>query len=151
MALNPGAQIGPYTVGEEIGSGGMGVLYRTTDTTLERDVATKVLPVSFANATPRVERFAREAKTRAALNHPNIAQIYGLETNDGGMVLVMELVEGSTLADRIEQGPLPPDEALGIALQIADCQRCLVQVQPDAPAPTLSVITNWERAALASK
>ena len=120
MALSPGTRFGPYEVADEIGAGGMGVVYRATDTTLDRDVAIKVLPESMASDAERIARFDREAKTLASLNHPNIAQIYGLERSDGTTALVMELVEGPTLADRIEKGALPADEALGIAMQIAE-------------------------------
>ncbi|MDH3506285.1 MAG: protein kinase [Gammaproteobacteria bacterium] len=120
MALEPGIRFGNYEIGDPIGAGGMGEVYRATDTTLERAVAIKVLPASFAEDAVRIERFEREAKTLAALNHPNIAQIHGLEKTDGTTALVMELVEGPTLADRIAEGPIPADEALGIAMQIAE-------------------------------
>jgi len=98
----------------------MGVVYRAMDTTLDRDVAIKVLPESMAADADRLARFEREAKILASLNHPNIATIHGLERADGTTALVMELVEGPTLADRIEQGAIPADEALGIAMQIAE-------------------------------
>ena len=121
MALSPGTRFGPYEVADEIGAGGMGVVYRATDTTLDREVAIKVLPESMASDAERITRFDREAKMLASLNHPNIAQIYGLERSDDTTALVMELVEGPTLADRIEaRTPLPADEALGIAMQIAE-------------------------------
>ena len=120
MALPSGTRFGPYEIAGEIGAGGMGVVYRATDTTLDRDVAIKVLPESMASDAERISRFDREAKTLASLNHPNIAQIYGLERSDGTTALVMELVEGATLEDRVKQGALPPDEALGIAMQIAE-------------------------------
>jgi serine/threonine protein kinase/Tol biopolymer transport system component len=120
LSLSTGAQIGPYTIGDEIGSGGMGVVYRATDRNLKRDVAIKALPESLGADAERLTRFQREAEVLASLNHPNIAQIYGLEKTDDTTALVMELVEGPTLADRIAKGPLPPDEALGIAMQIAD-------------------------------
>ena len=120
MALEPGTRFGPYAVAESIGSGGMGEVYRATDTTLDRQVAIKVLPDSFAADAERVARFEAEAKTLASLNHPNIAQIYGLERADGVTALVMELIEGQTLAERLEQGALPVNEAMGIAMQIAD-------------------------------
>ena len=120
MTLSPGTRFGPYEVADEIGAGGMGVVYRATDTNLKRDVAIKVLPESMASDADRIARFDREAKTLAALNHPNIAQIHGLEKADGTTALVLELVEGPTLADRIEKGALPADEALGIAMQIAE-------------------------------
>ena len=98
----------------------MGEVYRATDTNLARQVAIKVLPESVAADPERLARFDREAKTLAALNHPNIAQIYGLEKADGIIALVMELVEGPTLADRIAQGPIPVNEALPLARQIAE-------------------------------
>ena len=104
----------------QIGVGGMGEVYQATDTTLNRQVAVKVLPESLASDAERVARFEREAKTLASLNHPNIAQIYGFEKSSGVHALVMELVEGPTLADRITQGAIPVDEALPIAKQIAE-------------------------------
>ena len=120
LALVPGTRLGPYEVTVQIGVGGMGEVYRATDTKLDRDVAIKVLPESLAGDPDRIARFQREAKTLAALNHPNIAQIHGLEDTDGVKALVMELVEGPTLADRIAQGAIPVDEALPIAMQIAE-------------------------------
>jgi serine/threonine protein kinase len=120
MALAAGTRLGPYEITALIGSGGMGEVYRATDTTLGRQVAIKVLPDAFADDRDRLARFEREAKTLAALNHSNIAAIYGLEKTDGIRALVMELVDGPTLADRIAQGPIPADEALPIAKQIAE-------------------------------
>ena len=120
MALSPHTRFGPYEIAESIGAGGMGEVYRATDTKLKRDVAIKVLPESFASDADRLARFQREAEVLASLNHPNIAHIYGLERGDGTTALVMELVEGPTLADRIAQGPIPLDEALAIATQIAE-------------------------------
>jgi len=120
MALASGTRFGPYEIADEIGAGGMGVVYRATDTTLDREVAIKVLPESMASDAERIVRFEREAKMLASLNHPNIAQIYGLEKADGVTALVLELVEGPTLADRIARGAIPSDEALGIAMQIAE-------------------------------
>jgi len=120
MALAAGTRFGPYEIADAIGRGGMGEVYRAIDTTLEREVAIKVLPESFATDTDRIARFEQEAKTLAALNHPNIAQIYGLERSDGKTALVMELVEGPTLADRIADGPIRIDDALPIAMQIAE-------------------------------
>jgi len=111
-----GTSIGAYRITAKLGAGGMGEVYRARDTKLDRDVAIKILPESFAHDAERVARFEREAKVLAALNHPNIAQIYGLEER----ALVMELVEGPTLAERIAQGALPLDEALNIAKQIAE-------------------------------
>ena len=121
MALEPGTTLGPYSVTAKIGEGGMGEVYRARDTTLDRDVAIKVLPDAFASDPDRLARFEREAKVLASLNHPNIGAIHGLEESDGDTrALVLELVEGPTLADRIKQGPIPLDEALPIAKQIAD-------------------------------
>ena len=120
MALAPGVRLGPYAIAAQIGVGGMGEVYRATDTKLDRDVAIKVLPESLAGDPDRIARFQREARTLASLNHPNIAQIHGLEESDGIKALVMELVEGPTLADRIAQGAIPVDEALPIAKQIAE-------------------------------
>ncbi len=120
MALSSGTRLGPYAITAQIGVGGMGEVYRARDTKLDRDVAIKVLPASLAGDPERSARFQREAKTLASLNHPNIAAIYGLEESDGIKALVMELVEGPTLADRIAQGAVPIDEALPIAKQIAE-------------------------------
>src|SRR5262245_35627383 len=127
MRLTAGAHLGPYEILAAIGVGGMGEVYRARDTKLNRDVAIKILPESVAADPERIARFEREAKTLAALNHPHIAHIHGLEeanrsagSGHVGQALVMELVEGPTLADRIASGPLPLDEALPIAKQIAD-------------------------------
>jgi serine/threonine-protein kinase len=103
-----------------MGTGGMGEVYRALDTTLGRKVAIKILANPFAHDPDRLARFEREAKTLASLNHPNIAQIYGFEKADGIRALVMELVEGPTLADRVKQGPIAVDEALPVAKQIAE-------------------------------
>ena len=116
----PVTRLGPYEITAQIGVGGMGEVWCATDTNLGRQVAIKILPDAFAHDPERLARFEREAKTLASLNHPNIAQIYGLEKTDGIRALVMELVEGPTLADRIAQGPIPIDEALPIAKQIAE-------------------------------
>ncbi|MEQ1760970.1 MAG: protein kinase [Vicinamibacterales bacterium] len=127
MALVPGTRIGPYEVTAQIGVGGMGEVYRATDTKLKRQVAIKVLPASVAGDADRLARFQREAEVLASLNHPNIAAIHGLEESDGIKALVMELVEGPTLAELLVRragpsGPagLPLDEALPIAKQIAE-------------------------------
>jgi serine/threonine protein kinase len=109
-----------YEITAEIGRGGMGEVYQAKDTKLGRDVAIKVLPEEFALDTDRVARFQREAKLLASLNHPNIAAIYGLEESEGIHFLVMELIEGDTLRDRIKSGPIPVEEALKIALQMAE-------------------------------
>ena len=120
MPLSPGTTLGPYAVTAKIGEGGMGEVYRARDTKLDRDVALKVLPQAFTDDPDRLVRFEREAKVLASLNHPNIGHIYGLEEAEGQKALVLELVEGPTLADRIKQGPIPVDEALPIAKQIAE-------------------------------
>src|SRR5580765_4854300 len=120
MPLGPGVRLGPYEIVSAIGAGGMGEVYRATDTNLGRQVAIKVLPEAFAQDAERVARFEREAKTLASLNHPNIAAIYGLEKSQGTYALVMELVEGEDLSQRIARGPIPVDEALPIATQIAE-------------------------------
>ena len=120
MAILPGTRLGPYEVLSAIGAGGMGEVYRARDTQLGRDVAIKVLPSNFVNDPERLSRFQREARLLAALNHPNIATIYGLEQSSGTACLVMELVPGETLADRVKTGPVPVEEALKIAVQIAE-------------------------------
>jgi serine/threonine protein kinase len=122
MAAAPsltGKQLGVYRLGPLLGTGGMGEVYRATDTRLERDVAVKVLPASFAHDADRVRRLEREARLLAALNHPNIAIIYGVEEGDGLLALVLELVEGRTLAERIAGGPLAISEVSHVAGQIA--------------------------------
>ena len=120
MSLGHGDRLGPYEVVAAIGAGGMGEIYRARDTKLNRDVAIKVLLPAVANDPERLARFSREAQVLASLNHPNIAQIHGLEDSGGVPALVMELVEGPTLADRIAKGAIPLDEALPIAKQIAE-------------------------------
>jgi Tol biopolymer transport system component len=120
MSLSVGARIGPYVIDGAIGAGGMGEVYRATDTNLARQVAVKVLPDAVAADPDRLARFDREARTLAALNHPNIAHVYGFERTDGTAALVMELVDGATLADRIGQGAVPLAEALPIARQVAE-------------------------------
>jgi len=114
--MSPQSSIAHYRITSKLGEGGMGAVYRATDTKLNRDVAIKVLPDSFAADPDRLARFAREAQVLASLNHPNISQIYGVEDR----ALVMELVDGPTLADRIAQGPIPLDEAMHLARQIAE-------------------------------
>jgi serine/threonine protein kinase/Tol biopolymer transport system component len=115
-----GKSLHHYEITAEIGRGGMGEVYQAKDTKLGRDVAIKVLPEEFALDTDRVARFQREAKLLASLNHPNIAAIYGLEESEGTHFLVMELIEGDTLRDRIKAGPIPVEEALKLALQMAE-------------------------------
>ena len=118
MSVSPGQRFGTYEIAASIGAGGMGEVFRARDTTLKRDVALKLLPKAFVEDQDRVARFKREAEILAALNHPNIAQVYGLEQDEGQTAIVMELVEGPTLAERLRQGPIPPDEAMSIALQV---------------------------------
>ena len=120
MSLAPGTRLGPYEVTAQIGEGGMGEVYRATDTHLKRAVAIKVLPASVAGDSDRLARFQREAEVLAALNHPNIAGIYGLEKSQDLTALVMELVEGDDLSQRIARGAIPVEEALPIARQIAE-------------------------------
>jgi Tol biopolymer transport system component len=114
-----GQRLGSYEITAKLGEGGMGVVYRATDSQLGRDVALKVLPAGFTEDEERLARFAREARVLASLNHPNIAHIYGFETSGATRALVMELVEGPTLAERLDSGPLPVHECLTVARQIA--------------------------------
>ena len=120
MPLAPGTQVGPFQITASLGAGGMGEVYRASDTRLKRDVALKVLPEAFAHDAQRMARFGREAQLLASLNHSHIAHLYGLEESNGIRALVIELVEGSTLAERIGRGPIPVEEAAEIAKQIAD-------------------------------
>ena len=122
MSLSVGDRLGPYEVTGELGAGGMGIVLRATDTQLGRDVALKILPDAFASDPDRLSRFQREAQILASLNHPNIAQIHGIEEDEteGTRALVLELVDGPTLADRVAHGALPIDDALPIARQIAE-------------------------------
>jgi hypothetical protein len=120
MSLAAGTRLGPYEILAPIGAGGMGEVYRASDTKLNRDVALKILPEAFATDPDRLARFRREAQVLASLNHPNIGHIYGFEDSGATHALVMELVEGPTLADRIALGPIPLADALPIARQIAD-------------------------------
>ena len=151
MTLTPGTRIGPYEVNRLIGVGGMGEVYAATDSNLGRRVAIKVLPGVVSQDRDRLARFDREARTLAALNHPNIAIIHGLEKSGAVTALVMELVDGPTLADRIAHGPVPLDEALSIAKQIAyaveaahrqgiihrDLKPANVKVRPDGTVKVL--------------
>src|SRR6478735_8525220 len=120
MSLSSGSRLGPYEILTALGAGGMGEVYRARDTKLNRDVALKILPEAFTLDGDRIARFRREAQVLASLNHPNIAAIYGFEDSGSTHALVLELVEGPTLADRIAQGAVPLDEALPIARQIAE-------------------------------
>jgi serine/threonine protein kinase len=116
MALAPGTRVGGYEIVAPLGAGGMGEVYRARDARLNRDVAIKVLPDAFADDAERVARFEREAQLLAAVNHPHIGAIYGIE----GRAIVLELVDGATLAERIESGRLPVNDAVPIAIQIAE-------------------------------
>src|SRR3984885_13189511 len=121
MPLSPGSHLGPYEIVAAIGAGGMGEVYRAHDAKLERDIAIKVLPEAFAHDPNRLPRFQREAKMLAALSHPNIATIYGIEQSSGTSYLVMELVSGETLQQRLaREGRLPIEDALGVCRQIAE-------------------------------
>jgi Tol biopolymer transport system component len=120
LDLTPGARLGPYEIVSAIGKGGMGEVYRATDTSLKRQVALKVLPAALAGDAQRLARFQREAELLAALNHPNIAAIFGIDRSGGVPALVMELVDGEDLVQAIERGPLPVRDALIIARQIAE-------------------------------
>ncbi|HKC23311.1 MAG TPA: serine/threonine-protein kinase, partial [Thermoanaerobaculia bacterium] len=120
MSLGAGSRLGSYEIGTRIGAGGMGEVFRARDTRLNRDVAIKVLPASVVEDRDRVARFRREAQLVASLNHPNVAAIYGLEETNGTVALALELVDGEDLAQRLARGPIPVDEAIAIARQIAE-------------------------------
>jgi len=120
MPLAAGTRLGPYELLSALGAGGMGEVYGARDTKLDRAVAIKILPEASAADTERIARFQREARTLASLNHPNIAHIHGLEESSGVRALVMELVDGENLAQRIARGAIPVSEALPIAKQLAD-------------------------------
>ncbi len=147
-----GKTLAHYEITFQLGKGGMGEVYQASDKKLGRNVAIKVLPEEFARDADRVARFQREAKLLASLNHPNIAAIYGLEKSGETNFLVMELVEGQTLDDRIKSGPVPVEEALKLALQIAEAleaahdkgviHRDLKPANIKIP-PKISVIVNW--------
>jgi serine/threonine protein kinase len=119
MRLDPGTRLGPYEITAPLGAGGMGEVYRARDARLARDVAIKALPEAFARDPERLARFEREAKLLASLNHANVGAIYGLEEADGHRFLVLELVEGETLAARLARGTLPLAESLDVCRQIA--------------------------------
>ena len=153
MTLAPGTKHGPYEIVAPLGAGGMGEVYRARDARLHRDVAIKALPSSLADDPERLARFQREARLLAALNHPNVAAIYGLEEADGSPYLVMECVEGETLAAKLAAGPLPVEEALAVAVQIAagvaaaheagvihrDLKPANVMVRPDGSVKVLDL------------
>jgi eukaryotic-like serine/threonine-protein kinase len=133
MSLAPGTRLGSYEITASLGAGGMGEVYRATDLKLKRDVALKVLPPALADDRDRLARFQREAEVLASLNHPNIAQIYGLEETDDVRAIVMELVEGETLADIIKRGPIPVEAAIAYAKQIASA----FEYAHDKPRPVI--------------
>src|SRR5438094_7099007 len=120
MALNGGSRLGPYEILMPIGAGGMGEVYKAADTRLNRTVAIKVLPPHFSDNPEMKQRFEREAQTIASLNHPNICTLYDVGRQDGTDFLVMEYLDGETLTARLLRGPLPLDEALKVAVAIAD-------------------------------
>jgi len=120
MSLQPGARVGPYEIASAIGAGGMGEVYRARDTRLERTVAIKVLPAHLSSDPDRRERFDREARAISSLNHPHICILHDVGHQDGTSYLVMEFLEGETLADRLNKGPLPIDQVLRYAIEIAD-------------------------------
>jgi eukaryotic-like serine/threonine-protein kinase len=148
LALTPGSRLGVDEITAALGEGGMGQVWRATDTTLGRQVAIKILPDAFAADPDRLARFEREAKTLASLNHPHIAAIHGFEKSSGMQALVMELVEGEDLSQRIARGAIPLDEALPIAKQIAEAleaaheQGIIHRDLKPAVAP-LTLLTNW--------
>src|SRR2546428_6285359 len=120
MGITIGTSLGSYEITALLGKGGMGEVYRARDSKLKREVAIKILPEEFSRDADRVSRFQREAEVLASLNHANIAAIYDVQEANGSRFLIMELVEGETLAERIARGPLPLEEALSIARQIAE-------------------------------
>src|SRR5262245_59833369 len=120
MALTIGTQLGSHEITAMLGKGGMGEVYRARDTRLKRDVAIKILPVEFLSDASRLSRFQREAEVLASLNHPNIAAIYDFQQDGETRYLVLELVEGETLAERIQRGPIPVEEALEIGKHIGE-------------------------------
>src|ERR1700726_2368055 len=120
MPLSPGVRLGPYEILDAIGAGGMGEVYRAKDTRLDRTVAIKILPAHFSSDPVRKQRFEREAKTISSLNHPHICTLHDIGSQDGVDYLVMECVEGETLAKRLEKGPLPLKQVLKYGAQIAD-------------------------------
>ncbi|HEV2115577.1 MAG TPA: serine/threonine-protein kinase, partial [Terriglobales bacterium] len=120
MALSPGKKLGPYQIVAPIGAGGMGEVYRARDTRLERTVAIKILPTHLAESPEARQRFDREARAISSLNHPNICTLYDVGHQDGSDFLVMEYLEGETLAERLQKGPLPQEQVLRYAIQICE-------------------------------
>src|SRR5207248_155770 len=119
MTLSPGTKLGPYEIQVSIGAGGMGEVYRAHDDRLHRTVAVKVLPASYSADRDRLQRFAQEARSAAALNHPNILSIFDIGDEQGAPYIVSELLEGQTLGERLRNGPLPSRKAIEYALQVA--------------------------------
>jgi eukaryotic-like serine/threonine-protein kinase len=119
MTLAAGTRVGPYEISGLLGAGGMGVVYRARDPRIGRDVALKVLPLAFAESPERVRRFETEARTAGGLNHPNVLVIHDVGAHEGAPYLVFELLQGQTLRERIDLGPLPPRRALELAAQAA--------------------------------
>jgi len=154
-----GKMLGHYRIIEKLGGGGMGVVCKAEDTNLSGQVAIKILPDEFAHDAERLSRFEREAKLLASLNHPNIASIYGLEQADGRPFLVLELVEGQTLAERLKKGRIPLDETLNICRQIAegleaahekgiihrDLKPANVKITPEGKAKILDFVQAYHR------
>ena len=136
MGLSPGTRLGAYEIVSPIGAGGMGEVYRARDTRLARDVAVKVLPENFSEGEKLKARFEREAKLLAALNHPNIAAIHSFEEISGRHILVMELLEGTTLRDRLDSGSIPPNWA-GRRSRRSPTVRSRSRLVTSASAPTL--------------
>ncbi|GAC1464647.1 MAG: hypothetical protein PVSMB1_14680 [Gemmatimonadaceae bacterium] len=141
MALTPGTRLGVYEVTTQIGAGGMGEVYRAKDTKLGRDVALKIVSESFTHDPERLARFRREAQVLAALNHPHIGAIYGLDDANGQQFIVLELIEGKTLADRLKRGALPFDEALANAFSAGEISHRWPQVLPGGRAVLFTALT----------
>src|SRR5438552_6750448 len=120
MLLSPGTKLGPYEIQAPLGAGGMGEVYRGRDTRLERSVAIKILPKEICNDPVRKQRFEREAKTISSLNHPHICALYDVGEHNDQQFLVMEFLEGETLAQRLERGALPLEDALRTAIEVAE-------------------------------
>ena len=145
-AVAAGTRIGVYRITTQLGAGGMGEVYRAHDTKLGRDVAIKVLPHTFAADLDRLARFEREAQVLAALNHPNIAAIYGVEDSSGVHALVMELIDGETLWDRLRCGPIPLEEAVPIARQIAEALEAAHEkgiIHRDLKPSNIELTSDW--------
>src|SRR6516225_6522430 len=120
MALTSGTRLGPYEIQSPLGAGGMGEVYRARDTRLDRTVAVKILPAHLSDNPEAKQRFDREARAISSLNHPNICTLYDVGHQDGTDFLVMEFVEGETLADRLTKGPLPPEQVLKCCIEVCE-------------------------------